>query len=97
MVSTVEAAFKRMKLFTWTAIWIWQEDEPSRAKGRLDVDGDDGGRYEGTELKDSGTGKGALGWGEGDFVLRLAQQRSRFMLRENGRRRRVVGGCRLRN
>ena len=33
----------------------------------------------------------------GDFVLRLAQQRSRFMVRENGRRRRVVGGCGLRN
>lgn len=74
----------------------------ARKEGRLN---DDIGRYEGRELKDSGMGKGALGWGVagmglgggGDFVLRLAQQRSRFMVRENGRRRRVVGGCRLRN
>lgn len=73
---------------------MWQKDEDSRAKGRQDDD--DSGHYEGTELKDSGTGTGALGW-EGGFVLRLAQQRSRFMLRENGRRRRVVGGCGLRN
>lgn len=62
--------------------------------GRLD---DDGGRYEGNSTKGFWDG-GIKARGGGVYsILRLAQQRSRFMVRENGRWRRVVGGCRLRN
>lgn len=60
----------------------------AKRKARL---GDDSGhRSEGFWDWDRGIRLGLVG-----FLLSLAQKPSRFMVRENGSRRRLVGGCRL--